>query len=571
MRRLLLLLLSQKGRKPPRSSLASVLLRHLLPRNQETGERERRRGRRATMKEYWTALASLMGALAFLQAVLHAVFPAELRAAVAPLLARLTRAFSPYCYFDVMEMDGISSNEIYDAVHLYLSSTAAPAAGARLSLSRPLNSSSFTFGLAASDRVVDTFRGVAVTWEHVVAPRQSNGFSWRPLPEEKRRFTLRIRRGDRDKLLPAYFDHILAAAEDIRRRSQDRLLYTNARGGAMDTRGLPWDPVPFKHPSTFDTLAMDPARKEAIKADLRDFADGSAFYERTGRAWKRGYLLYGPPGTGKSSMIAAMANFLGYDVYDLELTEVSSNAELRKLLMKTTAKSIIVIEDIDCSVDLTNRAAPAPPPKPRPNIDGTIDQDAGAGRSITLSGLLNFTDGLWSCCGSERIFVFTTNHVEKLDPALLRSGRMDMHIFMSYCSFPAAKILLKNYLGFQGDELDRLGDTDDGAAILRGLEEWIDAAEITPADVSEVLIKNRRNGQMQAMQELLDVIKARAEKRQQSGALPAAAEKDAGGDNEAEEEEKRALESPKEGKEKAGIDGCGGGGQDEEADAKKLN
>lgn len=512
------------------------------------------------MREYWTALASLMGALAFMQGLLHAVFPAELRAAVARLLSRVTRAFSPYCYFDVTETDGMSNNEIYDAVQLYLSSTAAPSSGARLSLTRPHNATSFTFGLAASDRVVDAFRGAAVTWEHVVAPRQSPGFSWRPLPEEKRRFTLRIRRGDRGKLLPAYLDHILATAQDIRRRSQDRLLYTNARGGSMDARGLPWDPVPFKHPSTFDTLAMDPDRKASIMADLRDFADGSAFYERTGRAWKRGYLLYGPPGTGKSSMIAAMANFLGYDVYDLELTEVSSNAELRKLLMKTTSKSIIVIEDIDCSVDLTNRAALPPAPKPRPSIDGSIDQDAGAasGRSITLSGLLNFTDGLWSCCGSERIFVFTTNHIEKLDPALLRSGRMDMHVFMSYCSFPALKILLKNYVCFQGD------DAEDCTEVMRGLEESIDAAEITPADVSEVLIKNRRNGKKQAMEELLDVIRARAEKRR--GTAAAAARKDAG---EEEEEEKRALGSPKEGKEQAaGKDSCEDG-EVEETDAKK--
>ncbi|CAN6210819.1 unnamed protein product [Urochloa humidicola] len=529
------------------------------------------------MKEYWTALASLMGAFAFLQGVLHAVFPAELRAAVARLLGRLTRGLSPYCYFDVTEMDGMSTNEIYDAVQLYLSSTAAPASGARLSLSRPLNASSFTFGLAASDRVADSFAGAAVTWEHVVAPRQGQGFSWRPLPEEKRRFTLRIRRGDRDKLLPAYLDHILAAAADIRRRSQDRLLYTNARGGAMDARGLPWDPVPFKHPSTFDTLAMDPARKAAIMADLRDFAGGSAFYERTGRAWKRGYLLYGPPGTGKSSMIAAMANFLGYDVYDLELTEVGSNAELRKLLMKTTSKSIIVIEDIDCSVDLTNRAKPAAPPRPRPGMDGGIDQDggggAGAARSITLSGLLNFTDGLWSCCGAERIFVFTTNHVEKLDPALLRSGRMDMHIFMSYCSFPALRILVRNYLGFQTDgELDGFAAGAEAEEILRGLEEWVDAAEITPADVSEVLIKNRRSGKAEAMRELLGVLKDRAaEKRRGGGGAAASATgKEAGGENEEEvEEEKRALESPKEGKEpQAGIDSCGDG-QDEAAEAKK--
>ena len=114
--------------------------------------------------------------------------------------------------------------------------------------------------------------------------------------------------------------------------------------------------MPFKHPSTFDTLAMDPDLKEEIKADLLDFTNGEAFYQKAGKAWKRGYLLYGPPGTGKSSMIAAIANFLQYDVYDVELTEVASNSELRKLLIQTTNRSVIVIEDIDCSIDVAERA-----------------------------------------------------------------------------------------------------------------------------------------------------------------------------------------------------------------------
>ncbi|BAF25154.2 Os09g0432300, partial [Oryza sativa Japonica Group] len=180
-----------------------------------------------------------------------------------------------------------------------------------------------------------------------------------------------------------------------------------------------------------------------------------------------------------------------------------------------------------------------------------------AARSITLSGLLNFTDGLWSCCGSERIFVFTTNHIEKLDPALLRSGRMDMHIFMSYCTFPALKILLRNYLD---DDSSASSSSAAAAATMAGLETWIDAAEITPADVSEVLIKNRRNGREQAMEQLLEVLKARAEKRPPSAAAGNAT---GGGDNEEEEEEeeKRALESPKE--------GGGEDGQDEETEAKK--
>ena len=66
-------------------------------------------------------------------------------------------------------------------------------------------------------------------------------------------------------------------------------------------------------------------------------------------------FIYGPPDTGKSTMVAAMANFLDYGIYDLKLTMVKNNTELRKLFIETTGKSIIVIEDIDCSADLTEK------------------------------------------------------------------------------------------------------------------------------------------------------------------------------------------------------------------------
>ncbi|KAG6473295.1 AAA-ATPase At5g57480-like isoform X2 [Zingiber officinale] len=485
--------------------------------------------------EFWTSLASLMGVFAFFQSILHAVFPLELRFAAVKIFHRVFCCFSTYCYFDITEMDGVNTNELYHAVQLYLSRSASIAAS-RLSLSRGLNSSAFTFGLTNNDRLVDTFRGAIATWEHAVTQRQSQSFSWRPLPEEKRSFTLRIKKKDKAIILPAYLDHIMETANELRRRNQDRLLYTNSRGGSMESRGFPWESVPFKHPSTFETLAMDPSRKELIMADLTDFAEGKTFYEKRGRAWKRGYLLYGPPGTGKSSMIAAMANYLGYDIYDLELTEVHTNSELRKLLMKTTSKSIIVIEDIDCSLNLTNRISK----KASPSADASSDlrpvggsEDGGAGaKTITLSGLLNFTDGLWSCCGSERIFVFTTNHIEKLDPALVRSGRMDMHIHMSHCSFPALKILMTNYLGFDDREFDDKTETSD---LMRELADVIDDAEMTPADVSEVLIKNRRREKEAAAGELLDVLKERVEKRKKK--------KPTGEEMEEEEQEKRALES----------------------------
>lgn len=474
-------------------------------------------------------MASLLGVLAFCQTLLQVVFPPELRFATFKLLNRISNWFSSYCYFDITEIDGVNTNELYNAVQLYLSSSVS-ITGSRLSLTRALNSSAITFGLSNNDCIVDAYNGVTVIWEHIVTQRQSQTFSWRPLPEEKRGFTLRIKKRDKKLILDSYLDYIMEKANEMRRKNQDRLLYTNSRGGSLDSRGHPWESVPFKHPSTFETLAMDPVKKDEILKDLVDFANGQGFYQKTGRAWKRGYLLYGPPGTGKSSMIAAMANYLGYDIYDLELTEVHTNSELRKLLMKTSSKSIIVIEDIDCSLNLTNRKNSSNTYYDVGEMRGGCvsgEDGAGGNNTITLSGLLNFTDGLWSCCGSERIFVFTTNHIEKLDPALLRSGRMDMHIYMSYCSFPALKILLKNYLGIEEGDLD--------CAVLKELEDVVDKAEMTPADVSELLIKNRREKE-KAARELLEALKVRAER------LAKNAE-----DVEEEEQEKRALESPKQG------------------------
>ncbi|KAL1210559.1 AAA-ATPase [Cardamine amara subsp. amara] len=528
------------------------------------------------MSDYWTTMASLLGMLAFCQTILQLVFPPELRLAFIHLLTRIGHVFSSHIYFDITEIDGVNTNELYNAVQLYLSSSVtvngavSSSNNTRLSLTRVPNSSSVTFGLSNNDRITDVFNGVTVLWEHVVVQRQVQSFSWRPMPEEKRGFTLQINKRDKTLVLDSYLDYIVGKSEEIRRKNEERLLYTNSRGVSLDSRSHPWDSVRFKHPSTFETLAMNPEKKKQIMEDLREFANGQGFYQKTGRAWKRGYLLYGPPGTGKSSLIAAMANYLGYDIYDLELTEVQNNSELRKLLMKTSSKSIIVIEDIDCSISLTKRG------KIKQNngcYDPSLTNGSGSitcmeepGSSVTLSGLLNFTDGLWSCCGSERIFVFTTNHIEKLDSALLRSGRMDMHIHMGFCKFPALKILLKNYLRFEEEDVD--------GVVLKEMEECVEEAEITPADVSEVLIRNRSDAE-KAVKELVCVLKERVLKRRKTVGLKKKKKEEGEEEEEEEEEEteeeheKRALDSPNRNRELLGFEEDHFKEEDEEEEKEK--
>ena len=97
---------------------------------------------------------------------------------------------------------------------------------------------------------------------------------------------------------------------------------------------------------------------------------------------------------------------------------------------------------------------------------------------MTLSGLLNFVDGLWSTSGEERIIVFTTNYKERLDPALLRPGRMDMHIHMGYCTPESFRILANNYHSVE------YHDT------YPEIEKLIKEVMVTPAEVAEVLMRN---------------------------------------------------------------------------------
>ena len=71
-------------------------------------------------------------------------------------------------------------------------------------------------------------------------------------------------------------------------------------------------------------------------------------------------MLFGLPGTGKSSLIVAMANYLNFDIYDLQFTNLIGNSQLRQLLISTANRSILVVEDIDCSLELQDRRAQQP-------------------------------------------------------------------------------------------------------------------------------------------------------------------------------------------------------------------
>ncbi|KAK9116946.1 hypothetical protein Sjap_015893 [Stephania japonica] len=458
--------------------------------------------------DFGTTIASLF----FFYTIFERCIPRRLRARVEKYTHRLLGFLSPYIQIVFHEYTGerIERSRLYSAIQSYLSSDSSKQAK-RLQADMLLNSKSIVLSMDDYEEITDSYQGAQMWWvagRTVRNDSPKNFYNWRD-DGERRYYKLTFHKKHRELVTDLYLNHVLEEGKKIRIRNRQRRLHTNNRtDGASRYRVKMWSHVSFDHPATFRTMAMDPEKKKEIVDDLITFRESKDYYQEIGKAWKRGYLLYGPPGTGKSTMIAAMANLLEYDVYDLELTSVKDNTELRKLLIEVSSKSIIVIEDIDCSLDLTGQrkkkdegSEEEGEEEKNPKIkkvrkEVNVDKES----KVTLSGLLNFIDGLWSSCGGERLIVFTTNYVDRLDPALIRRGRMDKHIELSYCTFEGFKVLAKNYLRLDSHNL------------FETIEQLLRETQMTPADVAENLTPKTASRDVEAcLENLIEALESAKE------------------------------------------------------------
>ncbi|CAH2051354.1 unnamed protein product [Thlaspi arvense] len=411
----------------------------------------------------FSAYASLTGFSMLIRSILQDFVPEKLRLYFYGLFERFFTPKSKNLTVVIDDKFGVNRNQVFDAAEMYLRNKIGPETK-RLRVGKTPKEKHFTISIEKGEEITDSFENFEVKWIYVHSESEKGD-------KVKRYYELTFDKKLRDKVMGSYLSHVVAESEEIKRNLRVVKLYSQDVYGSDDEDGCAggnWGCIRLEHPSTFDTLAMDPGAKKKIIDDLERFLKRREFYKRVGKAWKRGYLLYGPPGTGKSSLIAAMANYLKFDIFDIELSSIYDNGDLKRVLLSTTSRSILVIEDIDCSTtEVKDR-------------EDENQEDEKTNTKVTLSGILNFIDGLWSSFGDERIFVFTTNHKERLDPALLRPGRMDMHIHMSYCTGIAFRTLVSNYLG-----LDGLNHP-----LCEEIERLIDSTEVTPAELAEELMQD---------------------------------------------------------------------------------
>jgi len=146
---------------------------------------------------------------------------------------------------------------------------------------------------------------------------------------------------------------------------------------------------------------------EGLLKDVSEFFAMRAWYKRRGIPHRRGLMLYGPPGCGKSSFAIALAGELCLNLCVCSLANTClDDDDLQEYLRKMPQGSILLLEDIDAAF-----------------VNRKKNTEEGAVSKVTFSGLLNALDGAVAFEGS--LVLMTTNHREKLDPALTRPGRID--------------------------------------------------------------------------------------------------------------------------------------------------
>ena len=209
----------------------------------------------------------------------------------------------------------------------------------------------------------------------------------------------------------ALFGNLLAEAKSmaLKAREGKTVLFTS------------WGPDwrPFGQPRKKRMLGLvilDKGVAEHIVSDVRDFLSSGDWYHQRGIPYRRGYLLYGPPGSGKTSFIQALAGELDYNICILNLSENNlTDDRLNHLMNHIPERSVLLLEDIDAAFNKREQS-----------------DESGFTSGVTFSGLLNALDGVASA--EECITFMTTNHPEKLDPALLRPGRVDYKVLIGNAS-----------------------------------------------------------------------------------------------------------------------------------------
>lgn len=250
----------------------------------------------------------------------------------------------------------------------------------------------------------------------------------------------------------------------------------------------------FGHPRRkrdLSSVILDGDTSERIVNDIQQWRSSKNWYFDKGIPYRRGYLLHGSPGSGKSSFVFALAGALDYNICMLNLNEQGLTDDRLALALSTVPeRSIVLLEDIDAAFNARDAAE-------------------SYGSAISFTGLLNVLDGVTAT--EERLLFMTTNHIERLDPALIRPGRVDLVERLGNASHQQQLELFKRFYPdateHQMEQFKKLAPSEQSMAKLQGhflrykddpqlaidcISQLTDTVQYNPLPVHEVKSVRRR-------------------------------------------------------------------------------
>lgn len=207
---------------------------------------------------------------------------------------------------------------------------------------------------------------------------------------------------------------------------------------------------PFHTTCNIDKIYLH--EKENIMKQIDFFKDNKEWYEKRGKPYTLGICSYGPPGCGKTSFEKSLAKYLNRHLIIVDLSKINSQNDADQIFFSEKIngknipydKRIYIFPDIDAMNSLVSRDKTNKQKKmneldidkllsnfkDKNKIDEDVlnlieicDKQIPRNNDLNLSKLLNIFDGIPERTG--QIIIFCTNHPEKLDPAILRPGRID--------------------------------------------------------------------------------------------------------------------------------------------------
>ena len=258
---------------------------------------------------------------------------------------------------------------------------------------------------------------------------------------------------------------ILDFIEDARQKNATPNKYDKLLCRILKPGGI-WNILSTIHKRKEDTLFMDINFTELLDSITTFFNDENDYLEH-GIPFKMNFLFHGIPGSGKTSLIYTIASHFNLDICFLNVTKDLDDNTFTRAVTSLPDDSILVLEDLDALF---------------------VERDSKS--NLSFSTVLNVLDGIIK---KHKLLTFiTTNHKDRLDSALKRSGRIDYELEFTYASRKQTENMFKHF--FKENQ-------------LKEFMKFTKKLKYTTADLQKFLFKHRKSDNiMEYIDEFTEII-----------------------------------------------------------------